>query len=140
MAKQTKAKTSHQVGNVVKKRGKNGKVGTITAVVGKAQYLVKWAGEDTASDKVHANTSLMAVAPPAAAAAGAAVEAAVEAGAEVNSDAGSDDDGDQFEAAREEDGHEQNRAAFELHARSLDGETQAVTVSARNHNYPRRCT
>jgi hypothetical protein len=60
-----------------------------------------------------------------------AVEAveAEEAGAEVESD-GSDDDGDQFEAACEEDNHTQARAAFELLARNLDGETQDVQVSA----------
>jgi hypothetical protein len=49
--------------------------------------------------------------------------AAVEAGTEVESDGGSDDDGDQFDTARDEDDHVLKRAAFEAHARSLDGET-----------------
>jgi len=43
--------------------------------------------------------------------------AAVDADAEVESDGGSDDDGDQFDAACEEDDHAVKRAAFEAHAR-----------------------
>ena len=90
-----------------------------------------WTNQGAESDKEYANTSLLVVAPPAATA-DAAVEAveAEEAGAEVESDGGSDDDGDQFEAAREEDNHTQARAAFEVRARNLDGETQDVKVSA----------
>ena len=49
-----------------------------------------------------------------------ATGAAVDAGAEVESDGGSDDDDD----------HAVKRAAFEAHARSLDGETQDATVGA----------
>ena len=45
--------------------------------------------------------------------------------------AGSDDDGDQFDVAQEEDDHAVKRAAFEAHARSLDGVTQDSTVGAR---------
>ena len=98
MGKQTKVRTSHQVGSPVKKRGKSGKLGKITAVVGKAKYKVQWAGDDTASDTEYANTSLLVVDPPAAP--DVAVGADGPAGAECDSDGGSDDDGDQFEAAR----------------------------------------
>jgi hypothetical protein len=64
--------------------------------------------------------------------------AAVDADAEVESDGGSDDDGDQFNAACEEGDHAVKRAAFEAHARSLDGKTQNVTVGASNVWCPTR--
>jgi hypothetical protein len=102
----------------VNKRGKSGKLGKITAVVGKAKYKVQWAGDDTASDTEYASTSLLVVDPPVAP--DKAVGADGPAGAECDSDGGSDDGGDQFEAAREEGDHALKRAAFEVHARSLD--------------------
>ena len=128
MTKSSKAKSTHQVGNRVKEKSKNGRDGNIVAAVGKARYKVKWDGEDAASDTEHANTALLVVTLPAAP--DEAMGAAVEAGTEIESDGGSDDDGDQFDASREEDDHVRKRAAFEAHARSLDGEMQDVTVGA----------
>ena len=55
-------KTLHQVGNPVKNKGKNGKVGTITAVKGRAKYAVTWAGQDAESDTEYAN--LVVASPP----------------------------------------------------------------------------
>jgi hypothetical protein len=59
MARISKVQSTHQVGNPVKKKGKNGKHGTIVAAVAKAKYKVKWDGEDAASDTGHTNTSLL---------------------------------------------------------------------------------
>ena len=67
MAKRKKVQSTHQeIGNSVKKRGKNGKNGTIVSAVGKAGYIVKWDGDEEASDTEHTDTSLLIVPPPAA--------------------------------------------------------------------------
>jgi hypothetical protein len=59
MARRLKLQSTHQVGNPVKKKGKNGKHGTVVAAVAKAKYKVKWDGEDAATDTVHTNTALL---------------------------------------------------------------------------------
>jgi hypothetical protein len=65
MARRSKVQSTHQVGNPVKKKkGKNGKHGTIVAAVAKAKYKVKWDGEGAASDTEHTNTSLLTAPPP----------------------------------------------------------------------------
>jgi hypothetical protein len=64
MARRSKVQSTRQVGNPVKKKGKNGKHGTIVAAVAKAKYKVKWDGEDAASDTEHTNTSLLTPPPP----------------------------------------------------------------------------
>jgi hypothetical protein len=116
----------------VRKRAKKGqpsKAGMIVAVAGKGRYKVKLTGDDTEDDKEYASTSLL-VALPTVVADEAARHCGPD-GDDAESDADSDDDSDQFEAAREEDGHELTRKAFKIHARSFDGETQGVKVYVR---------
>jgi hypothetical protein len=133
MAKAPKVESSHQVGNLVRKRSKKGqpsKAKMIVAVAGKGRSKVKWTGgDDKEDDKEYASTSLL-VALPTVVADEAARHCGPD-GDDAESDADSDDDSDQFEAAREEDGHELTRKAFKVHARSFDGETQGVKVYVR---------